>query len=156
MPHLTEWRFPRLFSRLFDPEDFFDEKWPSFFHQPEIDLYEEGNDLILKANLPGIDPREVEVYVTRDRIQLKGEFARSEERNEEGYYHSERSFGKFNRTIPLPVNVRHREARAKSNHGVLEIRVPKEDGVDGEFTRLNIEAKEDGKTGQPGNNYNLS
>jgi HSP20 family protein len=92
---------------------------------PKIDVYETDSDITVKAELPGVDPKDVEVNATEDSIALSGEMRREEEIDEEGYYRAERSFGRFQRQIDLPAAVKAAEAKATFKNGVLEIALPK-------------------------------
>lgn len=101
---------------------------PSIFRegwQPSVDLLEEGNDLLLKADLPGFNPEEVEVRVFPDSITLRGETRKEERMDEPGYHRRERRIGSFYRQIRLPAQVVPEDARASFKHGVLEVRMPK-------------------------------
>lgn len=93
---------------------------------PRVDVYQTDNEVVATAELPGITSKEdVEVVVTPDSLTIKGEFKRAQEVREEDYYHSERYYGSFSRTIPLPVEVKADQAKAKLKDGVLEVRIPK-------------------------------
>ncbi|GBD27668.1 Spore protein SP21 [bacterium HR30] len=92
---------------------------------PAVDVYEEGDDLVVKAELPGLTKDQVEVHLTDKTLTIKGEKQRSEEVKEKDYYRSERTFGSFTRTITLPVEVKADAANATLKDGVLEIRLPK-------------------------------
>ncbi len=95
--------------------------------QPRVDLYETENDVILKAELPGIDKKDLEVTVTEDSVHIKGEKKEETEVKKENYYRKEISFGKFERIIPLPVEVEPDKADAKFDKGILEIKIPKKE-----------------------------
>ena len=92
---------------------------------PCVDVYETEKEVVVKAELPGLTKEDVEVQATEDSVTIRGEFKRDEEVSEEGYYRRERRFGKFERVIPLPAEVKPDEAKAKFQNGVLEIRLPK-------------------------------
>lgn len=83
-----------------------------------------GNDLVVSADLPGLKKEDVNVEIREDQLIRQGE-RRSETATErEGYYRSERSYGKFFRAIPLPPGVDPAQADAQFRDGVLEIRMP--------------------------------
>ncbi|MDZ7379932.1 MAG: Hsp20/alpha crystallin family protein, partial [candidate division KSB1 bacterium] len=92
---------------------------------PAVDVYEEGDDLVVKADLPGLTKDQVEVNLTDKVLTIKGEKERSEEVKDKDYYRSERTFGSFTRTITLPIEVKADAATATLKDGVLEIRLPK-------------------------------
>jgi HSP20 family protein len=91
---------------------------------PQIDVKQEGDELVVRADLPGMKSEDVNVNVTEDVMTLSGE--RKEERETErgGVYHTERSYGSFFRTIPLPQGAIVDQAKATFKNGVLEIRMP--------------------------------
>ena len=91
---------------------------------PEIDVLQRGNELVVRADLPGVKPDDVDVEISDDAITISGE--RSDEREEErhGVYRVERRYGSFFRTIPLPQGAIADQAKARFNDGVLEVVVP--------------------------------
>ena len=92
---------------------------------PSIDIYEEGDDVVVKAELPGIKKENIEVDLTDDTITISGEKKKEEKIERKGYYRHERSYGSFARSFSLPSEVRTDEAKAEFKDGVLEIRIPK-------------------------------
>lgn len=92
---------------------------------PSIDIFEEGDDVVVKAELPGMKKEEIEVSLTEDSITISGEKKMEEKVEKKGYYRHERSYGSFARSFILPSEVRPDEAKAEFKEGVLEIRVPK-------------------------------
>lgn len=93
---------------------------------PRIDVHQTADEVIAIAELPGVESKEdIEVEVTEDAISLRGEFRRRQDIREEDYIHTERFYGSFARSIPLPVEVKPEEARGTFNNGLLEIRIPK-------------------------------
>lgn len=113
-------RWPRLFSgaawpRAIEPERIL----------PSLDVYEKDDEIIVKAELPGIAKENIEVSLTESTLTVKGEKRQEEEVKEESFYRAERSFGSMARTIALPTEVRGDQAKATFKDGVLEIRLPK-------------------------------
>jgi len=90
---------------------------------PRIEAFQKQDKFIVRAELPGLKKDDVEVNVTEDAITIQGQRKEEHERNEEGFYHSERSYGSFSRTIPLPEGVITDSADASFKDGVLEIRL---------------------------------
>jgi HSP20 family protein len=99
--------------------------WGARAFGPKVDVYETDDAVGVKAELPGVDPKDVEINATEDAITLTGETRREEEIEEEGYHRSERSFGRFHRQIDLPAAVKADQAKATFKNGVLEITLPK-------------------------------
>ena len=91
---------------------------------PQIDVSQRGNDLVIHADLPGLTKDDINVDIEDDQIILRGERRDEREQNEQGIYHSERSYGSFYRAIPLPRGVDAEQANATFQNGVLEITVP--------------------------------
>lgn len=92
---------------------------------PSVDLQETDSELILHADLPGIKQEDLDITVDDYEVILKGETRHDETRAEKGYHLTERRFGSFYRTIPLPAQVKSDHATAKYKNGVLELRMPK-------------------------------
>jgi HSP20 family protein len=92
---------------------------------PVVDLYDDKDQIVVKAELPGMTKDEIEIDINDHRLTLKGEKKKEEEIKEENYYCSERSYGSFTRVLDLPAEVRRDKAHASYKNGVLEIRLPK-------------------------------
>ena len=88
---------------------------------PQIETFEREGQLVIRADLPGLKKDDVNVEITDDAITISGERRNEDEERREGYYRSERSYGSFFRSIPLPQGVNAEEANATFNNGVLEI-----------------------------------
>jgi HSP20 family protein len=91
---------------------------------PAIDVKETEGKLVITAELPGLKKEEVKVNVTGENLTLEGERKEEKEEEREGYYHSERSYGRFYRSIPLPEGANIDQTAAHFKDGVLEITVP--------------------------------
>jgi HSP20 family protein len=91
---------------------------------PDVEVFQRDNELIIKADLPGLKPDEVSVDVTENAVIIQGERKREHEEEREGYYQSERIYGSFYRVIPLPEGAISDQAKATFREGVLEITTP--------------------------------
>ncbi len=91
---------------------------------PSVEVFARGDDLVVRADLPGVKPEDVSVEAEDNNLIIRGETRAEHERQEEGYYYSERQYGSFYRSIPLPQGVRADNAQATFNNGVLEITLP--------------------------------
>ncbi len=91
---------------------------------PPIEVLERDDQLVVRADLPGLSKEDVKVEVTDDLLTVAGE--RREERDEtrEGYRHSERRYGRFSRSVPLPEGISPEDVRCTFQNGVLEITMP--------------------------------
>ena len=92
---------------------------------PKIDVKAKGDDIIVRAELPGIDPAEVDVEVTDGVLTISGERKAEEEHEGEGWLIKESSYGSFERSVVLPEGVKAEDIAADYVDGVLEIHVPK-------------------------------
>lgn len=90
-----------------------------------LDVIETGDQFVVKAAVPGIDPANVEISVEDDVLSIKGEFQQEDETSEDNYLRRELRFGSFQRTLRLPPTVDAEHAEANFEHGVLTLRLPK-------------------------------
>ena len=130
---LTRWE--RDMDRM--REDFFGRRgshwWPERWFRadeldvraPAVDVFEEKDDIVVKAEIPGMDKDNIQVNLTDHTLTIKGEKKKEEEVKEEKYYRSERSYGAFVRTLELPRDVHADKIKATFKNGVLEVRMPK-------------------------------
>lgn len=107
---------------------------PAFFQRPStvgttyaprMDIYEKDGTLVLKAELPGLKKEDVQVEIYNGNLVIKGESKASKEVKEETYYRTERTFGSFYRSVPLPWEVTPEQIKATLTDGVLEVHIPK-------------------------------
>ena len=100
--------------------------WMTF---PRVETHVEGNVLTIKADLPGMNPKEVELSVTGNRLTIKGE-RKADEKHEEGKtFRHEVRYGAFARTLTLPAEVEAEKITASYHEGVLEVTVPLPEAV---------------------------
>ena len=90
-----------------------------------VDLYEDKDEIVVKAELPGMNKDNIEVNLTDHTLTIKGEKKKEEETKQENYYRSERSYGSFVRTLELPKEVYTDKVKANFKNGILEVRLPK-------------------------------
>ncbi|HKQ79986.1 MAG TPA: Hsp20/alpha crystallin family protein [Blastocatellia bacterium] len=91
---------------------------------PSVEVFERDNNLVVRAELPGLDPDDVRVELTDDGLVIEGERQRKHEERHEGGYRSEIVYGRFYRLIPLPEGANADQAQARINNGVLEVAIP--------------------------------
>jgi HSP20 family protein len=91
---------------------------------PEVEVFHRNNELVVRADLPGLTKDDVKVDITEDRVTLQGERKREHEEEKGGVYRSERSYGSFYREIPLPEGAITEQAKATFKDGTLEITLP--------------------------------
>ena len=88
-------------------------------------MAESDKEVTVRAELPGIDPKDLEVTVAGNQLVLSGEKKESSETKEKGIYHSETRYGAFHRTVPLPEGVDTEHVDAQYANGVLTLRLAK-------------------------------
>lgn len=124
-------RFRREMDRLF--ERFFEGDWPWPFRAgmeegtwvPSLDVSETGKEVVVKAELPGMDPKEIDISVRGDMLTIRGERKKEEEKKGENYHRIERSHGTFSRSVRLPTEVDPDKVNATYKDGVLKIEMAK-------------------------------
>ena len=91
---------------------------------PDVEMLQRNNELVIRADLPGLTKDDVKVDVTEDAITIQGERKREHEEEKAGVYRSERSYGSFYRCIALPEGAMSDQAKAIFKDGVLEVTMP--------------------------------
>ncbi len=117
-------------NRLF--EESFVRPWgafPRWAEGPAVDMYETDNAVVVKAAMPGVDPKDVEISVTGDTLTIRGEVKKEEQVKEENYLRRERYYGSFCRSFLLPTRVVADDAEAVFENGVLTLTLPKAEEV---------------------------
>lgn len=92
---------------------------------PTVDVYDNETEIVIEAEVPGINEKDIAVEVKHNVLTLSGERKREQEVKEGSYHRSERSFGKFQRSFTLPDSIEVDKVNAKNRNGVLTIRLPK-------------------------------
>lgn len=92
---------------------------------PAVDIFEKGDDLVIRAEIPGVDKDDVDITVRNNSLTLRGERKREQEITEENSYRLERSYGNFVRSFTLPRTVDASRISARYSNGVLDIVLPK-------------------------------
>lgn len=121
-------------------EDMFEESFPSRFLRrlprfkwmtevetvwPAVDMYDKADEIVVKAEVPGIDKKNIKISVSENVLTIKGEMKKEEEIKEEDYYYCERSYGSFSRSLTLPAKVVENKISAEFKDGILEVHLPK-------------------------------
>ena len=92
---------------------------------PPTDVLENKDDIVVRLDVPGVNPDEIDLSISGDILQIKGERKQEKERDDENYHAIERGFGSFDRRINLPAPVDVESIKASCKNGVLTIRLPK-------------------------------
>ena len=94
---------------------------------PAVDIKEEKDRFVIIADIPGVDPKDIEVHMENGMLTIKGEKETEKKEEREGYKRVERSYGSFYRRFSLPDTADAEKITAKSNNGVLEVSIAKQD-----------------------------
>jgi HSP20 family protein len=129
-----------------------DRLWDSFFEErprrrgeeigewlPSLDVSETKGDLVVKAEIPGIDPKDIDISLTNDLLTIKGEKKQEKEEKEENYHLIERSYGSFTRSIRLPKEVQSDKINASYKNGLLKITFPKSEEAKKKEIKIKVE-----------------
>ena len=127
MERIFESRFPRGWLRPFQME------WPSWGEKmapfagktPSVDIIDRDNEIVVKAELPGVDKKDLEISVTKNTVTIKGTTSHEEKDEKGDYYRCEMSRGSYSRTLALPSDVDENKAKAQFKDGVLNLTLPK-------------------------------
>lgn len=92
---------------------------------PAVDILDKNEQIIVKAEIPGVTKKDMTISITEDELTITGEVKREQEVNEKDYFHCERVYGSFTRTIVLPATVDKNKAKASYKDGILEVVLPK-------------------------------
>lgn len=115
----------RMFDNFISPTVRSDEALSVWGWNPVVDIYENEENIVITAELPGVDKKDMTVDVKGKVLTLKGERSTDNEVKEDNYYRQERCYGKFERCFTLPVEIDPEKIKADYKDGVLKIDIPK-------------------------------
>lgn len=128
-PTRNRFAFPKRFDNWFD--DFF---YPATkgadsvsapIWNPRVDIYDDNDNIVVKAEVPGVDKKDLFVDLKGRVLTLKGERSHDNEVKEDKYFRRETSFGQFERSFTLPTDVDPESVKAEYKDGVLKVNIPK-------------------------------
>ena len=129
--------FDRLFREAFSPHmgetELSTRSWA-----PPVDIYETEEAIVLKAELPGVDPKDVEVRVEDNTLYLKGERKFEKEVKEQNYHRVERSYGSFARSFSLPNSISTDKVKADFKDGLLTLTMPKREEAKPKTIKIDV------------------
>jgi HSP20 family protein len=96
---------------------------------PSVDIFENENEVVINAELPGMNAKDIEVKLENNVLMLKGERRFEKEAKEENYHRIEREYGVFSRTFALPTTVNADNVTAEYKDGVLKVILPKKEEI---------------------------
>jgi HSP20 family protein len=112
-----------LLGRVFDDRLF--RAGESMGWTPSVDIYEDGEELVVRAELAGVDPKDVDIRFENGVLTVKGERKMEKEDKKENYHRVELAYGTFTRSFSLPATIDSEKIRAEAKNGVLVIHLPK-------------------------------
>ena len=128
-----------------------DRLWDSFFERrpakleeggeflPALDLAETGNELVVKCEVPGLDPKDIDISLSDGMLTIKGEKKQEREEKETDYHLVERSYEAFTRSIQLPKEVQGDKISASYKNGILKITLPKSEEAKKKEIKIKVE-----------------
>lgn len=123
---LTRWNTLPLFDAFHDDmnrmlENFWDKNFSGMGWSPDVDIAETDKDIIIKAEIPGVDPKDIDISIMYNTLTIKGEKKEEKEDKGKSYHRIERSYGSFTRRIPLPAHVKTDEVEAKDHQAYWKL-----------------------------------
>ena len=129
-----------------------DRLWDSFFEGglrrraegggewlPSLDVSETKNELVVKAEVPGMDPKDIDISLSDGMLTIKGEKKQEKEEKEADYHLVERSYGAFTRSVQLPKEVQSEKINASYKNGILKITLPKSEEAKKKEIKIKVE-----------------
>lgn len=105
---------------------------------PEVDIYETENELVVKADLPDVNPQDLDIRVENNILTIRGERKFDKKVNEDNYLRIERSYGSFSRSFSLANSVKSEAIRADYQNGVLTLSIPKREEAKPKQIKVNV------------------
>jgi HSP20 family protein len=133
----TQREFNRLLREAFSPV-FGETEVSTRSWAPPVDIYETEDAIVLKAELPGIDPKDVEIRVENNTLYLKGERKSEKEVKEQNYHRVERSYGSFARSFSLPSSIDAEKVKAEYKDGLLTLTMPKREEAKPKTIKIDV------------------
>jgi HSP20 family protein len=144
---LTPWR---PFGELSSLRREMDRLWENFFGErlltrmwerewaPSLDVSESKDNFVVKAEVPGIDAKDIDISLTGDVLTIRGEKKQEKEEREEDYHLVETSYGSFSRSVRLPAEVESNKIKASYKNGILNITLPKSEKVKAKEVKIKV------------------
>jgi HSP20 family protein len=105
---------------------------------PEVDIYETENEMVVKADLPDVDPQDLDIRVENNILTIRGERKFDKTVNEDNYLRIERSYGSFSRSFSLTNSVKSEAIKADYQNGVLTLSIPKREEAKPKQIKVNV------------------
>jgi HSP20 family protein len=104
-----------------------------------LSLSETGNEFIVKAEVPGLEPKDIDISLSGDLLTIKGERKEEKEEKGENYYFNERNYGAFSRAVRLPAQVQGEKIKVSHKNGLLTITLPKSEEAKRKEIKVKVE-----------------
>jgi HSP20 family protein len=127
-------QFDQLFADMIQPTD--QQAQPTW--RPAIELQNEGDNVVVRAQLPGMEAKDLNVEVTKEAVLITGERRHEQKTEDNGMFKSEFRYGQFRRVVPLPVAVQNDKVQAEYKDGVLTLTLPKVEEVRNRVVKVNL------------------
>ena len=124
LPDDVDRAFDRMLRSWMGPVSFSEFNW-----HPTVDVGETNDEVVVKAEMPGMSKDDIEINVEDNQLTLSGEKKQEQEQKDTNYYRVERSYGAFRRIFTLPARVDVSKVKATYQNGVLTVRVPKSEAA---------------------------
>lgn len=138
------WKDMELMRRQFD--QLFDELGQAqpvaTIWRPAIELKEDGDQIVLRAELPGMAAKDLDVQVTREAVVISGEHRHEQQTEEKGRVKSEFRYGQFRRVVPLPAAIQNDKVEAEYKNGILSLTLPKVEEAKNKVVKINLAESE--------------
>jgi len=128
IPYRPFWDLERWFEEEEWPEIWRRSRWDwrlSVLRTPRMDVYEDNGNVVAEVELPGVDPKNIDVEVKDNVLKVEAKAEEKKEEKRKGYYRKEISAGYFKRAVPLPLEVVGEKADATHEGGILKVVIPK-------------------------------
>ncbi len=135
--NLLRSQMDRIFEDLVGRSD--KEEWGKASWYPPVDIYETEGDIVLKAEIPGVDQKDMEIKVEDDTLILRGEKKVERDTKTENFLRAERAYGAFQRSFALPQTVDRENIKASLKKGVLTLILPKKEEVKPKQISIQVE-----------------
>ncbi len=106
--------------------------------KPAVELEDAGERLILRAEIPGVEAKDLDIDVSRDAVAIRGENRYEKKIEDQGFFRSEFRYGKFERVIPLPVEIENEQVQAEFKNGILTLNLPKVEAARHRVVKVNV------------------
>ncbi|XQQ07622.1 MAG: Hsp20/alpha crystallin family protein [Leptolyngbya sp. IPPAS B-1204] len=135
-------QFDQLFNELTQPVDSQSQQSHPITWNPAIELMDAGDNIVVRAQLPGMEAKDLNVEVMKEAVSIAGERRHEQKTEENGFFKSEFRYGQFRRVVPLPVAVQNDKVEAEYKDGILTLTLPKVEEVRNKVVKVDLTASE--------------